>query len=124
MAHLTSLRRVPLPAPACPAIDRQNAYELPFLPDEVTIVRVGHPLLGQRLRVDRAAGEHRKDRCIVVALPDGSPTLIPFDWTDAGVKATPAAIAKRSTRIDASGLRRLMRLADAMSARGREDGSP
>ncbi|MBI3181514.1 MAG: hypothetical protein HYZ28_05170 [Myxococcales bacterium] len=88
------------------------------------VTRVGHPLRGQRLRVDRAAGERRKDGCIVVTLPDGSPTLLPIAWTDAGATATPAAAATPRTRLNASGLRRLIRLADAMAAGGPERASP
>jgi len=40
------------------------------------------------------------------------------------VKAMPTAIAERPVRLDANGLRRLIRLADAMSMQGRERGSP
>jgi len=91
------------------------------------VVRVGHPLRGQRLRVDWTAGVRRKDRRIVVTLPDGSPTLIPVEWTDAGTIASrkkPTRAATRA-RFTAGGLRHLLRLVDAMSAaRGDESSSP
>jgi hypothetical protein len=87
----------------------------------VTITRVGHPLRGQRLRVVRAGGERRKDGRILVVLPDGSPTLIQTAWTDLGAKSTSAA---PPVRLSVSGLRRLIRLVDAMSARGSKSGQP
>lgn len=91
------------------------------------MVRVGHPLCGQRLRVDWTAGARRKDRRIVVTLPDGSPTLIPVEWTDAGTivsRSSPARAATRA-RFTTSGLRHLLRLVDAMSSdRGDEGPSP
>jgi hypothetical protein len=109
----------------CPGIHRQKAYELSSLPDEVTVVRVGHPLCGQRLRVDWKAGVRRKDRRIVVTLPDGSPTLIPVEWTDAGTIASrsrPARTAKKA-RLTAGGLRHLIRLVDAMSSKDGDEGA-
>lgn len=87
----------------------------------MTITRVGHPLRGQRLRVVRAGGERRKDQRILVVLPDGSPTLIPVAWTDLAAKSTSAA---SSVRLSVSGLRRLFRLVDAMSARGSDNSQP
>ena len=87
----------------------------------MTITRVGHPLRGQRLRVDRAAGERRKDRRIVVMLPDGSPTLIPVAWTDLATKSTSAT---PPARLSISGLRRLISLVESMSARGSQSGPP
>jgi len=73
--------------------------------------------------VDRRAGERRKDRRIVIVLPDGSPTLIPLTWTDLGAKPTSATPAASSARLSVSGLRRLIRLIDAMSGRGPSGGS-
>lgn len=89
------------------------------------MVRVGHPLCGQRLRVDWKAGVRRKDRRIVVTLPDGSPTLIPVEWTDAGATASrsrPARAAARA-RLTASGLRHLIRLVEAMSSKDGDEGA-
>lgn len=64
--------------------------------------------------MDRTRGE-RRDRQIVVVLPDGSPMLIPVAWTDLGGEAPPATPATSPTRLSVSGLRRLVRLVDAMS---------
>jgi hypothetical protein len=92
----------------------------------VTVTRVGHPLCGQRLRVDWSGGARRKDRRIVVALPDGSPTLTPVEWTDAPTSPSRGRLGRATTRprFTASGLRHLLRLVDAMSDRGSESTSP
>lgn len=79
------------------------------------MVRAGHPLDGQRLRVDRSLGEDRKDGRIAVVLPDGSTTLLALDWTDA---ARPGRQARRAShvRLNVGGLRRLLRLVEQISA--------
>lgn len=91
----------------------------------MTVTRVGHPLCGQRLRVDWKAGVRRKDRRIVVTLPDGTPTLIPVEWTDAGVTASRSRLARAAARarLSASGLRHLIRLVEAMSSRDEDEGA-
>jgi Family of unknown function (DUF5372) len=117
-------RAIPHRGRACLGVHRQRAYKLSSLPDEVTITRVGHPLRGQRLRVDRGAGERRKDRCLVVVLPDGSPTLLPVAWTDVEDGASSATVAPPSTRLSVSGLRQLIRLVDAMVTEAPANRSP
>jgi hypothetical protein len=77
------------------------------VPDELTIVRVGHPLRGVRLRVDRRAGVARRDRRIQVFLPDGSTTLLPVEFTDLGARLE----SHTPTLFTRDGARRLLRLA-------------
>ncbi|MDI7267432.1 MAG: hypothetical protein QME96_05515, partial [Myxococcota bacterium] len=62
----------------------------------------------------------RKDGRIGVMLPDGTPTLIPTEWTDVGAKATggDATTSTVTVRFTTTGLRRLLRLVDAMSRHG------
>ena len=80
----------------------------------MTVVRAGHPLRGQQLRVDRGGGR-RHDGNVQVVLPDGSPALIPIEWVDAGEQPTAQAAAATERRFSAAGLRRVLRLVDAMS---------
>jgi hypothetical protein len=95
---------------ACPGKRQRKAYELSSpLPEAVTIIRVGHPLRGQRLLVERRSGAHRRDGNVQVALPDGSPMLLPISWTDLAACAEPAAVDR--PRFDIEGLRRMLRLA-------------
>lgn len=86
------------------------------MPDELTIVRVGHPLRGVRLRIDRKAGVSRRDRRIQVFLPDGSVTLLPVEFTDL---AAPTA-STTPTLLTLDGARRLLRLMDALTTSARE----
>jgi hypothetical protein len=81
----------------------------------VTVVRIGHPLRGTRLRVDPAGGLSRKDRRLQVLLPDGSTSLLPVDWTDLGAPATVGGATP--TRLNLEGLRRLLRLVDVLNSK-------
>jgi Family of unknown function (DUF5372) len=101
----------------CLAIHSQTAYELSSLPDEVTITWIGHPLRGQRLRVDRAGGFDRKHGRIIVILPDGSSTRIPVAWTDLSGDDDTSSDNKVPLKFTADGLRALMRLIELMSSR-------
>jgi len=99
----------------CPGTYRQKAYELSSSPpDAVTVVRAGHPLHGQQLRVDRGGGR-RHDGNVQVVLPDGSPALMPIGWVEAGAQPTAQPSAATERRFTAAGLRRLLGLVDAMS---------
>jgi len=102
--------------PARPGTYKQNAYKLSSLPDRVTVTRVGHPLCGESLRVIRERGSNRKDRCIGVMLPDGSPILIPIAWTNLCGDLSAGTTESFSARLDVSGLRRLIRLVEIMSS--------
>jgi hypothetical protein len=108
-------RRARLRARGCLATYRQKAYELSSPPpDVVTVVRAGHPLCGQQLRVDHGGGR-RHDGNVQVVLPDGSPSLIPLRWTDAVDRVGTGADAAVPGRFSLEGLRRLVRLVDAMA---------
>ena len=88
----------------------------------VTVVKVGHPLCGRQLRADLARAR-RRDGKIPVVLPDGSNALIPIKWTDAVEAPLEDAGARVELRFDISGLRRLLRLVEAMSSSEGTDSS-
>lgn len=48
---------------------------------DVLITKKGHPLVGQRLRIDQKIAR-RRDGFVQLLLPDGSPALVPLAWTD------------------------------------------
>ena len=81
----------------------------------MTVVRAGHPLLGQQLRVDRSGGR-RHDGNVQVLLPDDSPALIPLAWVEAGVRPISRTAEQTVRRFSVAGLRHLLRLVDAMSS--------
>lgn len=91
----------------------------------MTITRAGHPLRGRRLRVDRSGGARRNDGKVIVLLPDGSPALIPTDWTDLHLHTHAVSLdnGSKTVLLNLTGLRRLVRLVDAMSVGGSQEGA-
>ena len=80
----------------------------------MTVARTGHPLDGQRLRVD-PFGSRRHDGRLQVLLPDGSAALLPLAWLSTGTPGAPAAARGAAPqRFSADGLRRLLRLVDRL----------
>jgi len=72
----------------------------------------GHPLCGETLQVDPRVAP-RGDGFIQVVLPDGSRALLPIEWTDAAAGERDVNADER--RFTREGLRRLLRVVDALS---------
>lgn len=79
------------------------------------MVRKNHPLVGQQLKVNHRAG-NRRDGNVCVYLPDGSPMLLPVEFTNLSSSVDDAP-SSTVGRFDLEGLRRLIHLASVLGAR-------
>jgi hypothetical protein len=77
----------------------------------VVVTLRGHPLFGETLQVDLRVAA-RGDGFIQVVLPDGSRALLPVEWTDAA--AGEHDVNADELRFTRDGLRRLLRMVDAL----------
>ena len=74
----------------------------------------GHPLDGKELHIDDRLAPRRDGR-IHVRLPDGSPALLPLQWTSLGAPGAP----ERSVKLRREDLHWLREFVDELKARDR-----